>query len=302
MREASLPGPFRLSLPKLAPDRQRSALSRAALAIEARGALEAGKLGFMAGLLVQATLPHRKLQGSSFDRKNGALRLSIYAHPSIGLPYGRYPRLLLAWACTQAVRTRNPVLELGSSLSGFMAQLGLMPTGGHWGTIHRLRDQMKRLFSATICCTFDASEEGPWRDVGFRLADDVRLWWNPRDPGQFAEAGSTIELSERFFQSVVQRPVPVDLRALQALRSPLALDIYVWLTHRSSYLRRPTEIRWEGLQLQFGTGYARTRAFKQAFLLQARKVLSLYPQARIEQTPDGLLLRPAPPHVRRLST
>lgn len=43
---------------------------------------------------------------------------------------------------------------------------------------------------------------------------------------------------------------------LRALRSPLALDIYCWLTYRASYLRRPTEIPWTALALQFGAGYA----------------------------------------------
>ncbi len=34
--------------------------------------------------------------------------------------------------------------------------------------------------------------------------------------------------------------VPIDLRALNALKgSPLALDIYSWLTYRMSYLRKP---------------------------------------------------------------
>ena len=48
--------------------------------------------------------------------------------------YGSYSRLILIWMTTEAVRTGNRELELGRSLSRFMALLGLQATGGHWGT------------------------------------------------------------------------------------------------------------------------------------------------------------------------
>ena len=137
-------------------NRRRSCASKLAaegLAIESQDALSAGALGFLARPLVQATLPHRDLRQSAFDRRNGVLRLSIYAHPETGLPCGRYARLLLVWACTESVKTKSPVLEPGPSLSSFMTKLGLIPSSGAWGTIHRLREQMKRLFSATIACS-----------------------------------------------------------------------------------------------------------------------------------------------------
>ena len=71
------------------------ALINQALAIENEQAQEVGALGFMARAMVQATLPHRKVEGTFFERKNGNFTLSMQAHPSIGLPYGSVPRLLL---------------------------------------------------------------------------------------------------------------------------------------------------------------------------------------------------------------
>ena len=41
------------------------------------------------------------------------------------LPYGNLPRLLLAWVCTEAVRTQSRELVLGRSLYEFMHKLGL---------------------------------------------------------------------------------------------------------------------------------------------------------------------------------
>ena len=72
------------------------ALINQALAIEDEQAQEAGALGFMARAMVQATLPHRKVQGTYFERRNGSFTLSMLASPKIGLPYGSVPRLLLA--------------------------------------------------------------------------------------------------------------------------------------------------------------------------------------------------------------
>ena len=85
-----------------------------------------------------------------------------------------------------------------------------------------------------------------------------------------------------FFQEITRSAVPVDLRAIRQLqRSPIAIDLYVWLTHRMSYLRKPTLIPWQGLHNQFGADYSRQRDFCQRFLQSLRLVLTLYPEAQV---------------------
>ncbi len=92
--------------------------------------------------------------------------------------------------------------------------------------------------------------------------------------------------------------MPIDLRALKALKgSPLALDIYSWLTYRMSYLRKPCLIPWEALQTQFGADYGRLRDFKRKFVSHLADVLHVYPAARLGEQPAGLLLRPSPTHL-----
>jgi hypothetical protein len=90
------------------------------------------------------------------------------------------------------------------------------------------------------------------------------------------------------------------LKALS--KSPMALDIYVWLTYRMSYLRRDTTIPWPALQAQFGADYERTRDFKTAFVEHLRKVLTVYPDAKVQPVEHGLVLHPSPPHVPRIVT
>lgn len=108
--------------------------------------------GFMVRMLVLVTLPHSDPGDgvTHFSRTNGGFKLSIQAAPDEKLPSGSYPRLTLAWMCREAVTTKERTLILGDSLSDFMRQLGLMITGGRWGIVARLREQMRRMLSSRI--------------------------------------------------------------------------------------------------------------------------------------------------------
>ena len=84
------------------------------------------ELGFMARLLVLCSLPRtnpgNRLQ---YKRVNGPYTLYMVAGGGNKLPYGNLPRLLLAWLCSEAVRTQSRELVLGRSLSKFMRTLGM---------------------------------------------------------------------------------------------------------------------------------------------------------------------------------
>jgi hypothetical protein len=271
-----------------------------ALAIEAQDAKEAGALGYMARALVQATLPHSKPETNEFERRNGAFTLVMIAPSRVGLPYGVVPRLMLAWMTTEVVRTKSRELELGDSMSDFMRQLDMVPTGGRWGTITRLREQSRRLFTTSVSCIYDNAQASG--EAGFRIADRHMLWWDPKQPDQRSLFDSTVVLSERFFDEIRTSPVPIDMRAMKALKkSPLALDIYFWLTYRLSYLRQARLIPWAALQLQFGAGYATDahgrRDFKRAFLREMKKVAVIYPKAKATAEEGGLALKPSSTHI-----
>jgi len=246
-----------------------------ALAIETREAKEAGALGYMGRALVQATMPHRKVGGNEFVRTNGAFTLTMLAPSNVGLPYGSIPRLLMAWITTEAVRTKQQELILGNSLSKFMKQLDLVPTGGRWGSITRLKEQMKRLFTASISCIYN--DQSRASGINMQVTEEYTLWWEPKQPEQSTLWESVIILNKRFFDEIITSPIPLDMDALKALkRSPMALDIYCWLTYRMSYLKKNIEIPWPALQTQFGSNYAQntqgTRNFKRHFLQELTKV------------------------------
>lgn len=276
------------------------ALLEQSLAIEAEEAKAAGSLGYMARVLAQVSMPYSKHEGSEFTRTNGNMSLSILSPSKVGLPYGTIPRLVLAWITTEAVKKKQQELVLGDTLSEFMRELDLVPTGGRWGTITRLREQMKRLFSSSISYSYEDKAQGIFAETGMRVASRVQLWWDANRPEQAGLWQSEVILTHEFFEEVTRNPVPVDMRALKALRqSPLALDLYAWLTYRMSYLSKPTLVPWVALRGQFGSDFARERAFKEAMLKHLPKVLTVYPKAKVEATDDGLRLKPSPSHVSK---
>jgi hypothetical protein len=269
---------------------------------EVEEAKKAGKVGYMGRVFVQATLPHKETAGKVFTRTNGGYELCVMSPR--GLPFGSIPRLLLSWVTTEAVRTRSPFLVLGASLSAFMAELHLLRTGGPRGDITRFVKQTERLFSSAISYRTESKHNSGTEIEGgvIGIADKYNLWWNPRTPSQMPIWKSSVTLSHQFFKEIIERPVPVDMAALMALkRSPLALDIYCWLTYRLSYLQKDALIPWELLQMQFGADYGQDpkglRNFKGKFLLRLKSVMAIYDTAKVYNADHGLLLKPSPPHV-----
>jgi hypothetical protein len=171
---------------------------------------------------------------------------------------------------TEAIRTKNRRLELGHSLNDFMKAIDLNPDNGSSGAqrsdARRLRDQMERLFRATISFEYDVSGMTAWRDM--QVAPEGMLWWDVKNPDQPMLFGSWIELSDKFFQAIIDAPVPIDMRALKALKkSPLALDLYAWATYTAYTANQSGKARsvsWDLLHKQFGGEYKETKEFSQS--------------------------------------
>lgn len=263
----------------------------------------------MARALVLATLPHRPTAENFFQRSNGGYKLTLSRNdPKVGLPSGTYPRLILAWLSTEVVKTQNQTVKLGSSMTSFMKKLGILPTGGRWGSIPRLKDQTRKLAN----CTFNISQttisdDGATENVkNLVVAEESAFHW-AKNPDQADLWDSSITLSEAFYREIIEHPVPLDVEILKALRrSPLALDIYSWLTYRSSYQKgRSKPILWESLQEQFGSGYQDTaqgkRDFKKNFIKQLKKVSKFYEGANVEIVDNGLRLNKGRPSVPKVT-
>ena len=257
-------------------------------------------IAYAARMLFHTMIPHTAKEAREYVKRNGRLEVYIQAGARTGLPYGVYPRLVFIWIVTEAYRTKGRVLVLGQSLSDFMRQLGLIPTGGRWGTITQLRDQMRRLLTARISAFVDA--EGAEAMQSMHVADNYVLWWDPKSPDQAAIWESTVKLGEKFFEAIIKKPFPVDMRIIRALkRSPLGLDIYTWLTYRVSYMKEPTVISWKQLHAQFGADYHSVDEFARKARRELRKIKAAWPELQYETPRGRLRVIPSRPSVACIS-
>ena len=260
-------------------------------------------LGFMVRLMVLCSLP-RTDPGNRYQYKrvNGPFKLILSRTGDYKLPYGNLPRLLLAWVCTEAVRTQSRELILGRSLSDFMGTLGLTRGGGITGAHTRLRNQMTRLFRCTVELShFDEAGE---QFVASRIADRGEFWWDSKRPDEPVLWESKIELGEKFFNEILSHPVPLDMNILKALkRSSLGLDLYLWLTYRTFSLKRVLRLSWRQLYRQFGVDPAKAndkyavRDFRRKVLRELAKIKIAWPDLNYETGKGVLTLSPSKPAI-----
>ena len=300
---ADLPGPVQALIPS------RSTQHHFTLADQVHQLVTASEttpdLGFMARLLALCSLP-RSNPGNrlQYKRVNGPFTLYMTVTGGNKLPFGNLPRLILAWICTEAVRTQNRELVLGRSLSDFMRSLGVYSTSG--GKYTRLRNQMKRLFGCSVSMTYEDKHGEQF--VSSLIAERGEFWWNERKPDEPSLWNSKIELGEKFFNEIINHPVPLNMNTLMALkRSTLGLDLYLWLVYRTFPLRAPLRLTWRLLYSQFGAHPANAsdrvtvRNFQRKVLRELKKIKLAWPELNYTTAPGVLILLPSTPAIAPLN-
>ena len=261
-------------------------------------------MGFMARLMTLCCLPRtnpgKRLQ---YVRRNGPYTLGMAAGINTKLPYGNIPRLLLAWVCTEAVKTQSRELVLGRSLSEFMRDLGMQTSGGSTrGDRTRLRNQMERLFNAHVSLIYEDNHGKA--TVNSQIADRTELWWNSKSPDAPTLWDSKVELGEKFFNEIIGHPIPLNMNVLKALkRSSLGLDLYLWLTYRTFSLRHPVQLAWRRLYRQFGVDPAKADdkrpvdAFRTDCLRELIKIKTAWPGLNYSTAKGVLIVSPSKPSI-----
>lgn len=284
-------------------------LMESAAEIEARDPWSAHMVKYAGRCFIQANLPHssRNIDPySTFTRTNGKMTLQIKPDSKYGIPYGTIPRLLLMWIANEVRTKKNPIIALGDTLSPFMRQLDIVPTGGQWGTVTRLKDQMLRLFNADIRFRYEDSSDKDAENAKGKLysIEDYDLWWGRKtDVTQSAFWQSTIVLTGPLFRELLMHSVPIDMRVIKALRrSPMELDVYCWLTYRMLSLDYSLFLSYNELAQQFGSSYSNEKHFRVNINKALWAVMKQYTQVRVEidathRDESGWRLQPSPTHV-----
>ncbi|MBT2504293.1 replication protein RepA [Curtobacterium sp. ISL-83] len=273
-------------------------------------------IAFSARVWAQVSLPYKDPGEVPFwVRRNGDITLRVQpaaitdreGNDQAAYPFGILPRHIMTWMASEAVRTKNEELILGDTMQEFMEKLQI-EVGGN--SRRRLANQMERVFGSRLSVEglivgADGQGYGQAKEY-FPIAESTQLWFNAHgELGSSDHPGlwdSKIVLSKRFFDSIIERPVPVDPGALRALGAkPLSFDIYVWIGYRLYDVSYPTRISWADLFKQFGSQTKRLRDFRTAFVAAIRDIAIIMPELRFDLEPDYFVLHPGPTPIEQTS-
>lgn len=259
---------------------------------------------FQHSVLCQTFLPYRNPGDDTrvWQHQQGKVSLAVQANDAInpenqkfefvGLPYGTKARLILAHINSEAIKTGNKTIKIEDTMTSFIKSLGLSTDGR---TIAEVKEQLRRLTTSLISLGY--TENDRTVQVNFQIVKAFDAYFQKDEKGKVIW-NSTIQLTDDYFNSLMNHAIPLDERALAALsNNAMALDIYAWLAQRLHRIPQghPQFISWSALKEQFGFGYGEMRKFRQVFRDTLLKVRTQYQTARIEEKgTEGILLFNSP--------
>jgi hypothetical protein len=229
----------------------------------------------------------------NWHRRNGFISIDIVSAyrdgKSVGIPYGTYPRLILAFLVTQAVKTQSPMLYLGKSFADFLKLIGVEKGGN---TRKQLQKQLDRTLSASFAWSYTADKQ--WSRENIQISHKSQLWWDEKQPEQQSLWESYIKLNTDFFNEIIRNAVPLDLRVLSILKnSPLGLDLYMFIAWRVFKMDKPVFISWQSLQEQLGGQYADLKEFSRKCRSHIKKIQAIRPDLNVTFVKGRLCLKPS---------
>lgn len=263
------------------------------------------EINYLHPVLCHLGFPRRDPKTRVFERRSGRYEVRLEAGSAyngkqwveLPLPYGTRPRLAMIHLSSEAIRTQSPIIEVGSSLRGFLRQLKIDQSGGRKGGLTEFKRQMQAL---AVCQLRIAMPEGDRiRQLNTQPIEGFEAWTQTEDL-QLSMWPAVIQLSQRYFETLIDHPVPFHPAHIYKLQdSALALDIYTWLAHRLYQVNTPRGviIRWNKLKEQFGQEYKETKDFKREFVRTLSDVRLAYQDANVAIIEGGMLLKPSRPPI-----
>ena len=267
--------------------------------------INAQDIGYTSKLFVQALFPYRKTDEEKRVIETAQGRIVVYADG--GLPYGKYPRLIMAYIITRAVENAGKLkagkidfeqavrIPLGHSMNHFLQAIGIhgRGTGGKKGTLSIVREQLLRLADARVTVKEDDGVRA--RGKHTQIMDEWDLWFDARDPNQGSFIESYIKLTPQFFQHIIEAPIPIDLAVLRQLTKPRSMDIYIWLTVKQFWLsknnRDSYQFTWDMMAQSFATKELKTAVGRRDFRNEIKKAIhdvqAVWPNCGIKADLEG---------------
>lgn len=258
-------------------------------------------------VLALCGLPYKRPEEgtSHFVRRYGrnslALTAGMLTNPATGnmeaqgLPYGPKARLLLLHLCSEAIRQKSPVIEIADSLTAFIRDLGFPVTGGARGSLKQFKEQLNRLAACHMQIGMWDPATGAARTINAAPVESFDVWL-PNHPDQKVLWTSTLTFDDRFYKSLMNHALPVDMRAARAFAgSARKLDLLFWLGYRLRSITRPYLLTWENLHTQFGQGTTSLRSFRQEFKADLASMMEVFPKLPLKLGEEGMRMYPSDP-------
>jgi hypothetical protein len=266
---------------------------------------EESGLGFVYSGWTQCALPHRRLKDNE-PWTVASERVRLVVQPglrpvgddglleSVGVPFGAHARLILLFLQTEALRTGSREVELGASLRQWMSRLGIQPGGSAFRSV---REQAERISRCRL--SFHISGNGRTSALVNQSVVDKALFIEESDNHQQGRLSLEVaKLSEGYFEQLRRHPVPLEEAAIKSLaNNSAAMDAYIWLAYRLHSLKGDTAVTWKALKAQFGTNYKELYHFKSKWPKSLLLAMAVYPDAKVDITEQGVVLKPSRPPV-----
>lgn len=251
---------------------------------------EMAAYGYMPSVLLTC-MPHKEM-GTYHEGYNGRKKICIQSFPDIGLPYGRYPRLIMPFLAKhakmqidhkKAAADPNYRLEinLGKNFDEFLRAINIKGSGGETMRRARVSDQFHRLLSCQFRIQIEDEDmqRGAFKQMHIASEGCYNLVKNKNGHMVPDWRDGSIVLSREFYNEIRNHSLPVRLTVLFQLESSLQIDIYTWLEYRINYIDKPMYLSWANVKQQFGGKYADTPQgmahFKSKFKDALNKVISI---------------------------
>jgi hypothetical protein len=219
---------------------------------------------------------------------------------SLGVPFGSYPRVILIYIMSEAVRTGSRDVYLGTSFAEWLRRLGYNNAShGSRGTASLLRGQLERLLACEWMIRWDdsASDDAAFAVKEVKLSNEY-AGLRTKDGGFIKE----IRLADVFFSHLREHAVPLNEAAIRELKNnPTALDLYTYFAYRLQRISgdRPEILSWNQLASHLGNAADSPRKFRQTIRQSWDLVSGVYPNARVDLSGPVIKLWSSPAPVEK---
>ena len=252
----------------------------------------------------------------TWTRTDGAFSFIVTGSPVvirgdqhyIGLPYGPKARLLSVFLASEVKNPRrrsdDRTIHFGS-ISKWLEDAGVCVSGGAKGSIQATKEQLLRLAFANFTMTLARAGEKTWFhresliESGCLAEGDIEAFAR----GELGKLSwpEHVTLTHNAHHRMATQSIPIATQRLQAIsHSAAAIDFFVWLSYRLPKIPPGDDVlaSWASLCRQFGdVNYA--SQFQATYLDSLKLALAAYPEANVDITDEGLILRHSDPSVPR---